>query len=132
MNNIQPFITPPLKAQLPQTPPEQAPVQHYVYIATIQRYPVLQQDTSTLLSQPPSMVPRWPPHTPPVAEQGHTPARLFYIWPLNTPRYAARQHRPHKAISEEPGVGETLLGCGMLLVAGILMLMLLYYLSAAR
>ncbi len=30
MNNIQPFITPPLKAQLPQTPPEQAPVQHYV------------------------------------------------------------------------------------------------------
>lgn len=48
------------------------------------------------------------------------------------PRYAARQHRPHKAREEEPGVGETLLGCGMLLIAGILMLMLLYYLSAAR
>jgi hypothetical protein len=48
------------------------------------------------------------------------------------PRYAARQHHPQKAISEGPGVGETLLGCGMLLVAGILVLMLLYYLSAAR
>jgi hypothetical protein len=132
MNNIQPFITPPLKAQLPQTPPEQAPVQQYVYIATIQRFPVSEQGKSTPLPQPPSMVPRWPPHTPPVAEQGHTPARLFYIWPLNMPRYEARQQHPHKARSEGPGVGETLLGCGMLLVAGILMLMLLYYLSAAR
>ncbi len=35
-------------------------------------------------------------------------------------------------MSEGPGVGETLLGCGMLLIVGILMLMLLYYLSAAR
>jgi hypothetical protein len=113
MDNMQP----------PITAPQQVPVQQYVYIATIQRYPV---------PQPPSISPELPQHLFPAVGQRHTPARLFYIWPLNMPRYAARQHHPHKAISEGPGVGETLLGCGMLLVAGILMLMLLYYLSAAR
>ncbi len=132
MDNMQPPITAPSMAQLPQTPPEQAPVQQYVYIATIQRYPMSQQGIQTALPQPPSMAPELPPHLFPAAGQRHTPARLFYIRPLNMPRYAARQHHPHKAMSNGPGVGETLLGCGMLLIVGILMLMLLYYLSAAR
>jgi hypothetical protein len=122
MDNMQPSIT----------APEQVPVRQYVYIATIQRYLVSQQGIQTSLPQPPSIPSELPPYMFPAAGQRHTPARLFYIRPLNMPRYAARQHHPHKAISEGPGVGETLLGCGMLLVAGILVLMLLYYLSAAR
>src|SRR5207247_6367860 len=122
MNNMQP----------PITSPQQAPVQQYVYIATIQRYPVSQQGIQTSLPQPPSISPRLPPHMFPAAGQRHISTRSFYIRPPNMPRYAAQQHRPDKARSEGPGVGETLLGCGMLLVVGILMLMLLYYLSAAR
>jgi hypothetical protein len=122
MDNMQP----------PITSPQRVPVQQYVYIATIQRYPVSQQGISTPLTQPPPISPGLPPHMFPAAGQHHIPARSFYIQPPDMPRYAARQHRPDKARSEGPGVGETLLGCGMLLVAGILVLMLLYYLSAAR
>jgi len=121
MDNMQP----------PITAPQQGPVQQYVYIATIQRYPVPQQNTATPLSRPPSMVPGWPPHTSPPAGQHYAPTRFFYVRPFNKPRDEPRQRHPHKALSERPGVGETLLGCGMLLVIGILMLMLLYYLSAA-
>ena len=127
MDNMQPPITP-----LSQTPPEYDPVQQYVYIATIQRYPAPQQGIQTSLPQSPLLSPGWPLHTSPAAGQHHAPARVFYILPLNTPPYAARQHRPHKAMSEGPGVGETLLGCGMLLVASILVLIVLYYLSVPR
>jgi hypothetical protein len=132
MDNMQPPITPQFIAQPPQAPPEYVPVQQYIYIARIQRYPMSQQDRSTPLPQPPSMAPRWPPHTPPSAGQHRASVRSFYILPPNMLRYATWQRRPHKARSEGPGAGETLLGCGILLVVGILMLMLLYYLSAAR
>src|SRR6266568_5150621 len=117
MDNMQP----------PITAPQQVPVQQYVYIATIKRYPVSQQGIQTSLPQPPSISPELPPHMFPAAGQRHTPARLFYIRPLNMPRYAARHHRPLKDITEGKGVCETLLGCDLLLVAGTLMLMLVYY-----
>ena len=122
MDNMQP----------PITPPQQIPVQQYVYIATIQRYPVPQQGIQISLPEVPSISPGLPPHTSPAAGQHHALARIFYILPLNMSLYAARQHRPPKAMSEGPGVGETLLGCGMLLMVGILVLMVLYYLSAPR
>src|SRR5216684_2472518 len=99
MDNMQP----------PITAPQQVPVQQYVYIATIQRYPVPQQGTQTSLPQPPSISPELPPHMFPAAEQRHIPARLFYILLFNMPRYAARQHHPHKAICDLAVFGETLL-----------------------
>jgi len=132
MDDMQPPITPQFMAQLPQTPPEQPPVQQYIYIATIQRYPMPQQGIQIALPQPPSMAPEWQPHISPAAGQHHVPMRSLYLWPLNMPRYANKQHHIPKAISEGPGVGETLLGCGMLLIVGTLILLLLYYLSAAR
>lgn len=38
---------------------------------------------------------------------------------------------PHKAQRSETGVGEALLGCGILFVLGVLVLIALYYLSSS-
>jgi len=46
-------------------------------------------------------------------------------------RHLPMRYIPHKAKRSEIGVGEALLGCGILIVLGILVLIALYYVSSS-
>jgi len=46
-----------------------------------------------------------------------------------TPPYSIPGYLASEVERQEPGVGETLLGCGMLLLLGIIALAILYYLA---
>jgi len=46
-----------------------------------------------------------------------------------TPPYSIPGYLASEVEREEPGVGETLLGCGMLFLLGIIALVILYYLA---
>jgi hypothetical protein len=48
----------------------------------------------------------------------------------DTPPYSIPGYFPARSNGQEPGVGETLLGCAVLLVVSIIVLILLYYLSS--
>jgi hypothetical protein len=126
MKDLQPPITP-----LPQTPP-QATAQRYVYVATIQWYPVARHLAETPPSQSTFIARMWSPHTPPPTGQDHCPPKALYAQPSDIPPHSAPHYLACKARDREPRVAEALLGCAILLVIGILMLMFLYYLSAAR
>jgi len=126
MKNLQPPITP-----LPQTP-LQATAQRYVCVATIKWYPVAQHPAEILPPHSTIIASMWSPHTPPPTGQDHSPARALNAQPPGIPPRRAPRYRARKARDREPRVAEALLGCAILLVIGILMLMFLYYLSAAR
>ncbi len=126
MEDLQPPVTP-----LPQTPP-QATAQRYICVATIQWYPVVRHPAETQPPQSTFIARMWSPHTPPPTGQDYSPPRAHYVQPPGIPPRSAPRYRARKARDREPRVAEALLGCAILLVIGILMLMFLYYLSAAR
>ena len=154
MNEEQPIILPPAKLRLPQIPPQQAEEARRRYLPAAIPQPVSWQNAqqppiartpeysfpdeqhTTWQGTPRTPMPQFfstigaqPPQTPPITLQQKIYTRAPH------PRYQSISGRPilryipSKAKQKEPGLGESLLGCGVLLVIGILILALLYYLS---
>ena len=131
MKNDRPMdMFPSKRLRLPQVPPRivEATRQKYVSPVIKQRFTLPQTPRpgtrlpipiETRLPDTPPLVPRYRPHMrSPYAGAGaarHLPLR--YI--------------PHKAERKETSVSEALLGCSVLIVLGILVLIVLYYVSSS-
>lgn len=70
------------------------------------------------------------PDTPPVALR-HLPNMRTPYANTGTARHLPIRYIPHKSTQSETSVGEALLGCGILIVLGILALIALYYVSSS-
>ena len=118
------------RLRLPQVPPR-------VVEATRQKYvsPVIKQRFT--LPQTPRPGARLPvpietrlPDTPPVVLR-HCPRPRTPYAGAGTARHLPMRYIPHKAHRSETSVGEALLGCGILIVLGVLVLIALYYVSSS-
>ena len=68
------------------------------------------------------------PDTPPAVLRHRPHIRTPYTGAV---RHLPMRYIPHKAPRSETGVGEALLGCGLLIALGILALIALYYVSSS-
>ena len=131
MKNDRPRdMFPSKRLRLPQVPPR-------VVEATRQKYvsPVIKQRFT--LPQTPRPGARLPipietrlPDTPPVVLRYRPHMRSPYPG-IGATRHLPMRYIPHKAQRREASVGEALLGCGVLIVLGILVLIALYYVSSS-
>jgi len=154
MNEEQPIILPPAKLRLPQIPPQQAEEARRRHLpAKIQQpvswqnapqppipqtpeysFPDEQHTTWQGISRTPmpqffSTIGPQPPQTPPITLQQKIYTRAPHPRYQSIPGRPILRYIPHKAKQKEPGLGESLLGCGVLLAILIVVLALLYYLS---
>ena len=133
MEEPQPIIVRPI-IRVPQVPPQRVAGNRRVYIAPRLKLPSNLRQSSV-----------WQrvPETPGLLSFGHRPAQFS---PSGRTQPEIPMRAPHPGVPvtpscsipgyfatrlerEEPGVAETLMGCGMLLLFGIIALVLLYYLS---
>jgi hypothetical protein len=131
MKNDRPVdMFPSKRLRLPQVPPR-------VVEATRQKYvsPVIKQRFT--LPQTPRPGARLPipietrlPDTPPVVLRYRPHTRSPYAR-SGAARHLPMRYIPHGATRRETSVGEALLGCGVLIVLGILVLIALYYVSSS-
>jgi hypothetical protein len=133
MNDEQHVIPPAPMVRLPQIPPQQVATRRQKYAKpvltryTVQPMPVTPRPGS--ISYPPFETRL--PDTPPVTLQNSPAARTFFHRNSSNAVSPSILYIPPQIRRKEPGLGESLLGCTLLLVIAILVLVLLYYLSSA-
>jgi hypothetical protein len=118
------------KLRLPQVPPRvvEAARQKYVSPVIKQRF-TLPQTPRPKAGLPVPIETRLP-DTPPVVLRHRPHPRTPYA-SAGAARHLPMRYIPYKAHRNEMGVGEALLGCGILFVLGILVLIALYYVSSS-
>lgn len=135
MTYEQPDFIPPSIIRLPQIPPAEVSLKRRGQLNPLNRdhQPSIPgQVNVTPKPGQPWTIGESLPATPPAALPRQAPARTPYPHSLSTPGYPrAGKYATGKTRRKEPGTGELLLGCGVLLAAGLLVVVLLYYLSAA-
>jgi hypothetical protein len=134
MYDEQPVIPPAPMIRLPQLPPHQVATRRQTYAKpvltryTVKAIPVTPRPGSVHF---PPFETRLP-DTPPVALRSFPAART--ISPSNSSNAVnpAILYIPRETRRKEPGMGESLMGCALLLAIAIVLLVLLYYLSSTR
>ena len=125
MEQFQPTNIP-AQAHQPQNSPRRGPPsQHELKGQPVKWKPIVPQLPETPIPLSIAEIPTQP--MPSIVITPGMPVRTPY--PGRTPIRRTRRYVPSRARPKEPGVGETLMGCGMLMVIGILGLLLLYYLA---
>ncbi len=118
------------KLRLPQVPPREVEAGRQKYVSpTIKQRFTLPQTPRPGVGLPVPIEARLP-DTPPVVLR-HRPHMRTLYGGAGAARHLPMRYIPHKAKRNETGVGETLLGCGILIVLGVLVLIALYYLSSS-
>jgi hypothetical protein len=135
MYDEQPVFPPAPMIRLPQLPPHQVATKRQTYAKPVlTRYTV---KTIPVTPRPGSF--QYPPFetrlpdTPPVALRSFPAARTTSptLPPRNSSCAANRAilYIPRETRRKEPGMGESLMGCALLLAIAIVLLVLLYYFS---
>lgn len=133
MYEEQPVFPPALMVRLPQLPPQQVATKRQKYAK-----PVLTRYTvqSIPVTPRPGFLPYPPfetrlPDTPPIASLSIPSSQIHS--PMNTTHSVSpgMLYIPRTTRRRELGIGESLVGCALLLLIATVVLVLLYYLSSA-
>ncbi|HZU68159.1 MAG TPA: hypothetical protein VFA09_12860 [Ktedonobacteraceae bacterium] len=132
MNNEQPVFPPAPMVRLPQIPPQQVATRRQKYARPVlTRYTVQPMPVTPR----PGLLPYSPfqtrlPDTPPVASLSSPATRTLSPRNTGTTLSPRMLYIPRTTRHREPGLGESLMGCALLLLIAIVVLVLLYYLSS--
>jgi len=131
MKNDRPMDMFPLKKlRLPQVPPRVVDAERQKYVSPVIKQRFTLPQTPRPGTGLPIPIETRLPDTPPVVLRHHPRMRTPYT-SAGAARHLPMRYIPHKAKRSEIGVGEALLGCGILIVLGILVLIALYYVSSS-
>ncbi|HLH63130.1 MAG TPA: hypothetical protein VKV20_15725 [Ktedonobacteraceae bacterium] len=131
MYNEQPVLPPAPIVRLPQIPPQQVVTKRQKYAR-----PVLTRYTVPPLPVTPRPGLAYPPFetrlpdTPPIASLSSPATRTLSAGNTSNALSPRLLYIPRAATSREPGLGESLMGCALLLLIAAVVLVLLYYLSS--
>ena len=130
MKNDQSMDMFPLKKlRLPQVPPRVVDAVRQKYVSPVIKQRFTLPQTPRPRAYLPVPIQTRLPDTPPVVLRHHPRMRTPYA-SAGTTRHLPIRYIPHKSKRNETGVGEALLGCGILIALGILALIALYYVSS--
>ncbi len=123
MEQFQPTTTQTTAHQPQVSPRRGSRHQHGALSQPLKLRPKVQQLPETPIPMSIAEIPTQP--MPSIAIPPGMPVKTAYPGHIRR----TRRYAPSRVRRKDPGVGETLMGCGILMVIGILGLLLLYYLA---